>query len=114
MNDILNIATIGAACSDKRREDLFRSIKTLDDLHRELLKMGYRISRSGLYLRLLPRDASTMEGRRHHTTVPVKLVRPDNNLRKKHPDRMFAREGFKMGDDIAAFVGPGSALYLSQ
>ena len=45
MNDILNIATIGAACSDKRREDLFRSIKTLDDLHRELLKMGYRISR---------------------------------------------------------------------
>ena len=45
MNDILHIATIGAACSDKRREDLFRSIKTLDDLHRELQKMGYRISR---------------------------------------------------------------------
>ena len=40
MNDILNIATIGAACSDKRREDLFRSIKTLDDLHSELEKMG--------------------------------------------------------------------------
>ena len=32
----------------------------------------------------------------------------------KHPDRMFAREGFKMGDDIAAFIGPKAALYLSQ
>ena len=29
--DILEIATIGAATSDKRREDLFRSVKTLDD-----------------------------------------------------------------------------------
>ena len=114
MNDILNIATIGAACSDKRREDLFRSIKTLDDLHEELQKMGYKISRSGTYLRLLPRDASTTEGRRHHNTVPVRLVRPDNNLRKKHPDRIFAKEGFKMGDDIAAFIGPEAALYLSQ
>ena len=52
MNDILNIATIGAACSDKRREDLFRSIKTLDDLHEELQKMGYKISRSATYCRL--------------------------------------------------------------
>ena len=98
MNDILNMATLGAACSDKRREDIFRSIKTLDDLHGELEKMEYKISRSGLYLWLLSRDASTSEGRRHHNTVPVRLVRPDNTLRKKHPDRMFAREGFKMGD----------------
>ena len=114
MGDILKIATYGAACSDKRREDLFRTIKTLDDLHRELTKLGYKISRSGLYLRLLPRDSTTTEGRRHYNTVPVKLVRPQNNLRKKHPDRMFAREGFRIGDDIAAHVGPDAALYLSQ
>ena len=93
---------------------MFRSIKTLDDLHSELEKMGYKISRSGAYIRLLPRDATTVEGRRHHKCVPVRLVRPENNLRKKHPDRMFAKEGFKMGDDIAAFIGPDAALYLSQ
>ena len=68
MNDILNMATLGAACSDKRRED---------DLHGELEKMEYKISRSVLYLWLLSRDASTSEGRRHHNTVPVRLVRPD-------------------------------------
>ena len=45
MTDILRIATIGAACSDKRREDLFRSIKTLDDLHNELTRLGYKMSR---------------------------------------------------------------------
>ena len=45
MTDILRIATIGAACSDKRREDLFRSIKTLDDLHNELTRLGYKVLR---------------------------------------------------------------------
>ena len=80
MNDILNMATLGAACSDKRRED---------DLHGELEKMEYKISRSVLYLWLLSRDASTSEGRRHHNTVPVRLVRPD----EYETSRKNVREG---------------------
>ena len=114
LKDILAIATVGAACSDKRREDLFRTVKTLDDLHKAVEDLGYKISRSGLYLCLLPRDGSTREGKRHGTTVPVKLVRPDNNLRKSHPDRMFAAETFKSAQDIVEFLGSSAAVYLSQ
>ena len=112
--DILEIATIGAACSDRRREDLFRTVKTLDDLHAAIKGLGYQISRSGLYLRLLPRDATTIHGKKHVKTVPVRLVRPENNLRKSHPDRMFAAETFKTGQDIVEFLGSEAAIYLSQ
>ena len=44
LEDILKIATIGAACGDKRREDIFRTVKTLDDLHNAICALGYRIS----------------------------------------------------------------------
>ena len=33
----------------------------------------------------------TREGRRHVQIAPVKLLRPEANLRKKNPDRMFAK-----------------------
>ena len=55
-NEILKIATIGAACGDRRREDIFRTVKTLDDLHAAVTDLGFEISRSGLYLKLRPRE----------------------------------------------------------
>ena len=70
--DILNIATIGAAASDRRREDLFRSVKTLSDLQKALEDMGYQLSRSALYTRLLPKAENSAEGKRHVRTVPVR------------------------------------------
>lgn len=81
LKTILEIATIGSACGDRRREDLFRTVKTLDDLHKAISDLGFTISRSGLYLKLLPRDSRTNEGKRHVNTVPVRLVRPQNDLR---------------------------------
>ena len=72
--DILEIATIGAAASDKRREETFRTVKTLDDLHRALSDLGYHISRSALYQRLLPKGVSATEAKKHVRTVPVRLV----------------------------------------
>ena len=112
--DILEIATIGAACSDKRRDDLFRTVKTLDQLHAALKELGYTISRSGVYLRLLPRDATTTEGKKHKHSLPVKLVRPENDLRTKHPDRIFAAETFKTAQNIVEFIGEDGAVYISQ
>ena len=114
LEDLLRIATIGSACADKRRDDLFRSVKTTDDLHKAITDLGYKVSRSGLYLRLLPRDQTTQEGKRHVKTIPVKLVRPDNNLRKQHPDRMFAAESSRTVDSIASFLGPQACVYISQ
>ena len=75
LKDVLDIATIGAACSDKRRDDLFRTVKTLDDLKEAIDQLGYKLSRISLYYRLLPKNASTIEGKRHVKTVPVRLVR---------------------------------------
>ena len=82
MRTILEIATVGAACGDRRRDDLYRTVKTLDDLHKAVSDLGFTVSRSGLYLKLLPRDGKTTEGKRHINTVPVKLIRPRNDLGK--------------------------------
>ena len=75
LKDILEIATIGAACSDKRREELFRTVKTLDDLKSTITDLGYNISRTALYYRLLPKNSSSIASGRHVKTVPVRLVR---------------------------------------
>ena len=93
---------------------LLRQVKTLDDLHKALHNMGYMVSRSGLYLRLLPRCQTSIEGKKHVKALPVKLVRPQNDLRKKHPDRMFAAETSKSIDSLAKFFGPEVCLYISQ
>ena len=84
---LLRIATIGAAASDKRRDEILRSVKTLDDLKEALHTLGFSVKRSTLYLRLQPRNQTTREGKLHVSSVPVRLTRPQNNLRKKHPDR---------------------------
>ena len=75
LRDVLEIATIGSACGEKRREELFRTVKTLDDLHGAISDLGYNLSRSALHYRLLPKNSRSIDGKRHVVTVPVKLVR---------------------------------------
>ena len=111
--DILSIATIGAACSEKRREDLFRSVKTTDQLQSALDEMGYKLSRTAVYYQLLPKDSRSPDGKKHVRTVPVRLVRPENNLRKKHPDRMFAAESYNCCFKIAETIGPEASVATS-
>ena len=114
LDDILKIATIGAACGDRRRDDIFRTVKTLDDLKKAIDDLGYTVSRQSLYLRLLPRDANSLHGQKHVKTVNVRLVRPSNDLRKKHPDRIFARESCRSVDEIVTYFGPGSCVFTGQ
>ena len=87
---ILNIVQASSAAVDRRRTECLRTVKTLDDLHGELVKLDFKLSRSATYLRLLPRRGDSREGKRHVQTVKVKLLRPENSLRKKNIDRMFA------------------------
>lgn len=58
--------------TDDRRRTETRSVKTIDDLHAELKKIGFNINRSTLYLWILPRKCEI---------VPVKLLRSDSSLR---------------------------------
>ena len=47
-------------------------------------------------------------------TVNVRLIKPQNDLRKKHPDRMFARESYKGVDELVTYFGPDSSVFLGH
>ena len=66
---------------------LFFLARTLDELTAMLDKMGYILSRSGLYLRLQPKRKDSNQGKKHVKCLPIRLLRPQNNLRKENVDR---------------------------
>lgn len=78
-NDLLqaicDIVLHSRSADNKRKTEAIRSCRTLDKLHEELNSIGYNLSRSATYLRLIPRNSSSIEGKRHVPTVPVKLCR---------------------------------------
>ena len=53
---IVAITTAGAGADSRRRTENLNVCLTLDDLRDYLIKDGYELSRSALYLRLLPRQ----------------------------------------------------------
>lgn len=89
LQTISRIAMFGGAADERRRSELVRSCHTLAGLTKELQELGFQISESGTYLRLLPRNSHTTEGKRHVVTVPVKLCRAQSDARKPHPDGKF-------------------------
>ena len=93
---------------------MVRTVKTLDDLTNAVHSLGYIVSRRALYLCPLPHSQTSIQGRKNVSTLPVKLVRPQNDLRRKHPDRMFCSESSKAADAIAKYLGPKACLYISQ
>ena len=62
---IASIAMFGASASEKRRSETLHSCKTLDDLFKELEKLGFECCKTSAYYRLLPRNAKSIEGKRH-------------------------------------------------
>ena len=106
LSAIINIVQASSTADERRRSELLRTVTTLDDLVKELRNLGYNLSRSASYLRLLPCRGNTEEGKRHVQTVPVKLLRPENSLRKKNIDRAFAKSFIDDMFDIAKLFGP--------
>ena len=86
----------------------------MDDLWKELQNRGINLSRSATYLRLQPRRGNTKEGFRHVQTAPVKLLRPENSLRKENADRMFAKSLQDDMQSLDSLFGPDVILYLSN
>ena len=112
---IKEVALGGCGADDRRRSEIIRSVRTLDDLCDELKKMGYNdISRTALYFRLIPRRSDTREGKRHVTTVPVRLCRASNDQRSKNPDRWFAAKIMEQGEELASLFGPSLANFIGQ
>ena len=83
LSTIVKLVQNSTAADERRRTECLRSVTIFDDLHKDLTELGFHFSRSALYLRLLPRRGNTNEGKCHVNTVPVKLLRSENSLRKK-------------------------------
>ena len=81
--------TVACAADGRRRCEVIGTPITLDALHKKLEDMGIKISRSATYLRLVPRNSSTFEGRRHVRTVPMRLIKASNNQRNPHVFHFF-------------------------
>ena len=111
---IVEIATYGCAADDKRRTETIRSIKTLDELTAELQRIGYKISRTGVYFRLLPRSSATAEGKRYVVTVPVKLAKSQTEQHANHPDKMFAQTSIRSLEEMGSLLGPQETFFLGQ
>lgn len=109
---IKSIALFGGAADDRRCTEVIRCCKTLDDLQAELFKQGYTISRSGLYLRLLPKRVNTEEGKRHVVTVPVKLCKSDSTFHSKHKDGKFCTSTIRNLESVASFLGPDQVFFF--
>ena len=60
---IVNIVMTGSASGNKWRTGMICSVKSLDDLTEELHKQGYNLSRSSVYLTLLPNRSLSHEER---------------------------------------------------
>lgn len=106
MQTITDIAIFGGAADDRRRSEKIRSCRTLDDLHAEIQKLGYQISCSALYLRLLPKRSTTIEGKHHVVTVPVKLSRPEADHHANDVDGKFCTATMRSLESLASVLGP--------
>ena len=111
---IINIVQNNTTADERRRSECLRTVTTLSDLTEELKKLGHTLSRSAVYLRLVPRRGNTSEGQRHVNTVPVKLLRPEASLRKKNPDRMYAKSFVDDMFEVAKLFGPHAVLFMSN
>ena len=85
----------GSATHERRRNEVIRTVKTLDQLTEALNYEGYDQKRSSVYLRLLPRNSRTLEGKRHVHTTPVKLYKSQNSKHSSHISTKFARSSIR-------------------
>lgn len=104
----------GSASHEKRREDVYRSVRTLTELSESLKAEGFKISRSGTYLRLLPRNSRSTEGKRQVRAVPVRLLKAQNDLHSQHIDSTFGTASINYLEELASLLGPKQVSFISQ
>lgn len=68
LSTMVDIVEGTCAADDRRRTPMLRTITTVDNMHSGLLREGVQMSRSAVYLRVIPRRGDTIEGRRHVQT----------------------------------------------
>ncbi|KAF2888024.1 hypothetical protein ILUMI_18149 [Ignelater luminosus] len=110
LKTIVDLTMFGVSAKERRCSEIVRSCQTLTDLHDKLKEHGFEISKSSTYLRLLPRNYSTLEGKRHVAMVPVKLSRLEADHHKAH----FCVATIRCLETVASILGPDQVFFLSQ
>ena len=113
LETIMKIIELGGAVDPKRRTEITWTCKTLDELEAELETLGFKISRSALYLRLIPKRINSTEGLKHVNTVPVKLVKAQTSEHKGHADTDFWIANIRALESLASLLGPHQVFFLS-
>ena len=86
----------------------------MDLLTEAFNREGYSLKKSSVYLRLLPRNSITKEGKRHVTTAPVKLISAKNSKHQNHLCTNFAKAIINALEELAGLLGPREATFHSQ
>ena len=86
----------------------------MDQLTEALNREGYSLKRSSVYIRLLPRNSITKEGKRHVTTAPVKLISAKNSKHQNHPCTNFAKATINALEELAGLLCPREVTFHSQ
>ena len=110
---LVALASAGPGADRRRRTEILNACHSLDDLRAALLKEGYILSQQALYHRLIPRRTDSLKGKRHVWTVPVKIQKATNNLRKKYVNADFTFANKIFLQDIATLFEPESVFVVS-
>ena len=86
----------------------------MDQLTEALNREGYSLKRSSVYLRLLPRNSVTKEGKRHVTSAPVKLISAKNSKHQNDPRTNFVKATINALEELAGLLGPRVVTFHSH
>ena len=111
---ICRVAIPGSAAHERRRNEVTRTVKSLDQLTEALHQERYDLKRSSVYLHLLPKSSRIIEGKRHVCTAPVKLFKVKNSKHASHVSTKFARSSIKVLEEIATILGPEEVVFHSM
>ncbi|GBP04546.1 hypothetical protein EVAR_3908_1 [Eumeta japonica] len=83
---ICDITTQGISAADRRRSEVLRTCKTLDELYTRLVEDGFSILQTSAYRRLIPKYSGSLEALRKDIKVKPEMILsvdggPDENLR---------------------------------
>lgn len=106
LETIVKLVTFGASAEARRRNESLVCCKTIKQLRKELIDLGYKISETALYYRLMSKNPNTRDGRRNVTTVPVRFSQAQLNLHKNHQDQSFCTAIIRSLETIASILGP--------
>ena len=98
------IAISGSAANKRRQSEIIITVKTLDQLTEALNREGYNLKKSSVYLRLLPKNGRTREGK--NSTSEVNFVQ-EFKTSKLPVHKTFARTTINALQELAGLLRPG-------